>query len=470
MSSTPLTQKSALVINTASRRGRRLFKTAQELLTEAGIKVVSYPVDNPKDLRPTVKKLVQEGYELIIVGGGDGTISTVVNELAYSKTVLGLLPLGTANSFARSLDISTNLTEAVEVIAKGRVVDIDLGKINEEYFANVASIGFATQVAEQIPHLSKRYLGALAYLLETGRQLVALRRFNVSFKGQETSDPFWTYQIVIANGGYYGPASMAAKTRLQSADLVAFTFKQLTPFQLIMLWLRSATGTKMTQQGIDYIAVDMELVLKTTPVKEVSIDGEIKTKTPIHISVAALALKILVPQESPLKTKHVIKSLLTPDARHKKISEVDFASLSPRNHLILDIDNTLVTRHGTVVAEETVNQLKELRAKGIIKDICLVSNVILPGRRRLRRVAEIAKQLDAHHVGAFGWHAKPHRRPFEQAMSLMKSNPENTVVVGDQIYTDIKGGNLLGLYTILVEPIGNDAWFTKYRRWLERRQ
>jgi HAD superfamily phosphatase (TIGR01668 family) len=163
------------------------------------------------------------------------------------------------------------------------------------------------------------------------------------------------------------------------------------------------------------------------------------------------------------------KSLLLPNEYYPYIADIDFAKVSPHTNIIIDVDNTLVERDVGVVAVATVDLLKKLKKEGLIKNICLVSNVVLPSHSRIRRITQIANQLDAFSIFAYGWHSKPHRQPFERAMQLMQSTPLTTAVIGDQLYTDIRGGNALGIYTIWVKPLGSDAWFTWYRRFLERK-
>src|SRR5699024_2395493 len=100
--------------------------------------------------------------DLLVLGGGDGTVSSVVDHLADELPVLGLLPLGTANDFARTLQIPTDLRRACEVIAGHRVVDVDLGLAEDNYFVNVASAGLSVAVTQGLSSRLKRRVGALA--------------------------------------------------------------------------------------------------------------------------------------------------------------------------------------------------------------------------------------------------------------------------------------------------------------------
>lgn len=125
--------------------------------------------------------------------------------------------------------------------------------------------------------------------------------------------------------------------------------------------------------------------------------------------------------------------------------EISYAFLATRGirALILDLDNTLVPWHGREVRPEIEAWVKEMHAAGI--QLCIVSNTHRPGRLK-----ELAALLGVQFVPAGG---KPRRRGFMRAIEAMGSTAEDTAVIGDQVMTDIWGGNRCGLLTILVEPL-----------------
>ena len=113
-------------------------------------------IRNAKRLHEIVQEEIAKGRKFIILGGGDGTISSVVDHFAYTSVVFDVLPLGTANSFARTLGVPLDLTGAIDVLVNGKVANIDLGKINEDYFANGSSIGMPAIVGRATPHGLKK--------------------------------------------------------------------------------------------------------------------------------------------------------------------------------------------------------------------------------------------------------------------------------------------------------------------------
>src|SRR5215207_908290 len=136
-----LPKQAILIVNAKSRQGAAAFDEARRLLGEAGIELIeTHAVKNPKKMGGLVKAAIAKA-PMVIIGGGDGTLSETVDFFLGTDTVFAILPLGTANSFARTMAIPLNLPGAVAVIANGRPLAIDLGCINDDYFLNNAAMG-----------------------------------------------------------------------------------------------------------------------------------------------------------------------------------------------------------------------------------------------------------------------------------------------------------------------------------------
>jgi HAD superfamily phosphatase (TIGR01668 family) len=119
--------------------------------------------------------------------------------------------------------------------------------------------------------------------------------------------------------------------------------------------------------------------------------------------------------------------------------------------VLFDLDNTLIPRDQIILSEDVSQWIKSLVDKGI--KVCVVSN---NGPDRIGRIADICTLPFVCRA------AKPRRNAFRRAMSMLEVSAEETAVVGDQIFTDILGGNRLGLFTILVVPMpGKEYWATK---------
>lgn len=151
-----------------------------------------------------------------------------------------------------------------------------------------------------------------------------------------------------------------------------------------------------------------------------------------------------------------------PDQVAHRFEDIDFeqALSHGRRYLCLDLDNTLLPQKGQVLESTVISKLQELRRSGRVHEVCLISNVIFPGHR-LARLRRLARELEINHViPGFFWNRKPKAAPFLKALSLLGAKASECVMVGDQIYSDILGGNRMGFYTVWVKPISDDHWST----------
>ncbi len=152
--------------------------------------------------------------------------------------------------------------------------------------------------------------------------------------------------------------------------------------------------------------------------------------------------------------------LLTPDLYVESIFHLNLQRLKDKNikGLIIDIDNTLVGWDVKYASEETKQWLLNLKKEGF--QVCLVSN------NTEDRVVTFNEELK---LQAIHRAVKPRRGAFRKAMNMMNTNVKNTAIIGDQLFTDVLGGNRMGIYTILVIPIvSKEFWWTEFVRKIER--
>jgi YegS/Rv2252/BmrU family lipid kinase len=289
---TALPKSATLIVNAQSRRGRDDFEQAKALIEAQGITLdAAHALDNPKKLQPTVKAAVAGGAKMIIVGGGDGSLSSSVDFLVGHDCVFALLPLGTANSFARSTGIPLDLAGAVDVIANGRRAKIDLGMIDGDYFCNCAAIGLAPLIAETVPHGLKRWLGRVGYMSWAAISLVRFRPFELIVDGKHV----FATEVRIANGRFQGGTELVDDADPESGELVVQVVIGRTRFSLLKSWTASALRLpwrRTTTQDFK----GRELRIETIPPLPISIDGEILAHTPITARVAVRVIEMALPR------------------------------------------------------------------------------------------------------------------------------------------------------------------------------
>lgn len=153
------------VIFNPKARSQKGGKVARFLMANAN-RFALYATNHAGEARELAAKFARDGERVVIAAGGDGTLNEVVQGLAGSESVLGVLPAGTMNVFAREIGIPFDTLErAMEVIDHGLIRDVDLFEANGSPFVQMAGVGFDAQVIEQTTWESKKLLGPLAYLV-----------------------------------------------------------------------------------------------------------------------------------------------------------------------------------------------------------------------------------------------------------------------------------------------------------------
>ena len=286
-----------VVVNTHSRAGKKNFSQTKSILKQNNITVSHYhKIRKPSKIDKVMMQIMKDKVDLLILGGGDGTISTVVDYLAYKDTVLGLLPLGTSNSFVRSLKIPLDLNEAINVIIKGKTKKVDLGMINNDYFANTANIGLSALIAKNVSREIKRKFGRMGYIMAGFYHFMKHVAFDVIIITDKEKLSFKALEIIIANGRYQNGVRIAPTSDVANNNITLMVVKGEDKMDLIKLWTRALLKKSIDLKNVVTLT-NQNFYIETFPHKRVDVDGEITTKTPIKVSVASQSLKVRVPQK-----------------------------------------------------------------------------------------------------------------------------------------------------------------------------
>lgn len=298
MASDALPKQAVVVVNTKSRRGQEAFEEACDMLGAAGVRVMDkHAVEDPGEMRPIVRDAIARGAPMVVVGGGDGSLSTTIDDFLGTDAVFALLPLGTANSFARTLGIGPDMEAAVETIANGRKLRIDLGAIDGDYFANAAAMGLSPLIAETVPHNLKRYLGMFGYVIWAARVAFNFRPFRLHVQDGERLHKAWATEVRIFNGRFHGGVELSDDASVQSGEIVVQAVTGRSLLRLAWSWFTTLFKLRARKQTTtEYRGRRLELA--TRPSQKISIDGELTARTPVVVSVARAAVWVAAPKDS----------------------------------------------------------------------------------------------------------------------------------------------------------------------------
>ena len=282
-----------LCLNPRSRSGNTIDSSSLiERLAVLGPVILHWLGEND-DLEATIAALEGE-LKRIVVGGGDGTLHRTLPAVLEANVPLGVLPLGTANDFARSLSLPAKVDGALDVVLAGETRQVGLGLANGHWFLNAAGIGLGPELTKTIDHERKRRLGVLAYLRGLIEVIGNRRRRRALLWIDDTRYRVRFMQITVANGIHYGGGlTIAQDARLDDGRLHVLLLQPQTALELVAKFLALRWGPSKSQEHNKMRLFHAEGVrIETVGIHDVTLDGEIVTHTPLECRSAPQALEV----------------------------------------------------------------------------------------------------------------------------------------------------------------------------------
>lgn len=295
MPTTPV-NTALLIINPNSRQGAEAeLDEGLARLAQAGITVVRVASQSPEQSVQAVREH-RNNVDLVIMGGGDGTISSMAATLYECGLPLAVLPLGTANDLARSLGLTGGLEQAFDTIIAGRRQRIDLGVVNKHYFFNVAHLGLGVKVTQELTDELKKQWGVFSYLKAFFVALARVKQFKVRLVADGVHYRQRSIQMAVGNGRYYGGGNVIDEaTRIDDGQLSLYSLRPQTVWELLTLAPLLRDGRQRYNRRVFYIqAKHIEITAGAKPMA-IHADGEPVTQTPATFTVIPQALAVLMP-------------------------------------------------------------------------------------------------------------------------------------------------------------------------------
>jgi YegS/Rv2252/BmrU family lipid kinase len=288
-----------LILNPNSRSGHEAsIDDGRAALEADGWRVTVEESGTPDQTAHAITTRAGE-FDLVVLGGCDGTIHSAAEALLQSRLPLGLLPLGTANDLARSLAIPLELPGAFAVLRAGHRRRIDLGTVNGHYFLNAVHIGLGAAVTRELTPAVKKTWGVLSY----GRALTAAlsrrRSFRVTIDADGSRRSMRSIHIGIGNGRFYGGGNVIdAESSIDEGLLHLYSIEPQSVWELATLAPLVRLGRQRQSQRT-FATSGRVIELRTRPTMEVLTDGEPTTVTPARLEVLPGALEVVAPPRQP---------------------------------------------------------------------------------------------------------------------------------------------------------------------------
>jgi diacylglycerol kinase (ATP) len=294
--------RALLLVNSHARQGQKSLTEAINCLEKLGFDLIYESTTKSHHLAEAIVRY-QNQVDLVIVGGGDGTLNAAIDGLVQTQLPLGILPLGTANDLARTLGIPNSLAEACNIIASGEVRRIDLGLVNDKYFFNVASLGLSVKITQRLTKEFKRRWGVLAYAITALQVIWESRPFSAEIRINGNSTQVKTVQIAVGNGHYYGGGmAVVYDATIDDQRLDLYSLEIQRWWHIIPLLPAMRRGRHNNLPGVRALQ-GQEIEIYTHKPRPINTDGDITTSTPAHFRVIPEALSVLVPKRGGVEHK-----------------------------------------------------------------------------------------------------------------------------------------------------------------------
>ncbi|MBU8880312.1 diacylglycerol kinase [Bacillus sp. FJAT-29790] len=292
-------KRARIIYNPTS--GREIFKKhlaeVLQKLERAGYETSCHATTSAGDATKAARIAVERRYDLVVAAGGDGTINEVVNGLAEQefRPKLGIIPVGTTNDFARALQIPRDIEAAADIIVRGDTIPVDIGRINDKYFINIAGGGRLTELTYEVPSKLKTMIGQLAYYLKGIEMLPSIRSTDVSieYDGKLFEGEAMLFLVGLTNsvGGF---EKLAPDSSINDGLFSLLILKKTNLADFIRIATLAVRGEHINDPHVIYTQAN-RIKVKSSEKLQLNLDGEFGGLLPAEFVNLYRHLEVYVP-------------------------------------------------------------------------------------------------------------------------------------------------------------------------------
>lgn len=285
------------------RAGRGIIKRikiAEKLLKESGAEVITYITERRGDAEIWAKEAINEGFDRIVVAGGDGTINEVINGVVdmtsgSGSIPVGIIPVGISNVLALELGISTSIEKACRVALSGEVKVVPLGKVNGRYFSLMAGIGFDAEAVYRLKMRLKPYIGKLSYILSGLKVILAYKPPEIEVL-IDSGETLKGYSVIIGKSKYYGGRfQVTPDAGLEKDELDICVFQHGRRSDILRYFMGILTKRHLKFRDVIHRKA-RRLKIASQGRVSVQIDGDFYGELPLEISLKQNAIRLVFPK------------------------------------------------------------------------------------------------------------------------------------------------------------------------------
>lgn len=296
-----MTKRARIIYNPTS--GRELFRKhlpeALEKLEKAGYETSAHATTGEGDATEAARVAAERKFDVVVAAGGDGTLNEVINGLAGQehRPKFGVIPMGTTNDFARALHIPRDIQGAIDVITAGETIPVDVGRMNDRYFINIAGGGRLTELTYEVPSKLKTMLGQLAYYLKGIEMLPSIKPTDVriEYDGQVFEGESLLFLIGLTNsvGGF---EKLAPDSSVNDGLFTLIILKKTNLAEFIRIASLALRGEHLNDPHVIYTKAKRIQVQSSDPML-INLDGELGGEIPADFENLYRHINVFAPIE-----------------------------------------------------------------------------------------------------------------------------------------------------------------------------
>lgn len=292
-----MNNKAFIILNPSSgnEKSNQFKEKVKKKLVEQGYDVMIKETKKANDAQLFGEQACEQHVPFLTVMGGDGTISEVINGIAKYDTrpKLHIIPMGTVNNFARALQIPLEPKKAIDIIGNEEKIQIDLGKVNQQYFTNLVNVGAIAEATYEVTTEQKSKLGAFAYFFEGIKKFSEKELFSTTITTDDSTKEMEAMLVLVAvTDTVAGIKNIIKEAEIEDGYLHVFVFKEMTNLEGVSILTNLINGSLKEQEHIEYWKTK-KLEVDTIPRKVANFDGDEGEATPLQFEILEKHLTVL---------------------------------------------------------------------------------------------------------------------------------------------------------------------------------
>lgn len=295
-------KRARIIYNPTSGREamRKALPEVLETLEIAGFETSAHATTGDGCARDAAKLACEREFDLIVAAGGDGTVNEVVDGMARAehRPKLGILPMGTTNDFARAIRVPRDFRRALKIIVEGHTKQLDIGRVNDHHFMNIAGGGKLTELTYEVPSKLKTVLGQLAYYLKGIEMLPSLRptKVRIEYDDHVFEDEIMLFLVSNSNsvGGF---EKLAPHATMDDGYFDLMILRKINLAEFVLLANKALRGQHIEDDHVIYAHANRIKVTPADETMQLNLDGEYGGNLPGTFEVLHKHIEFFLPKE-----------------------------------------------------------------------------------------------------------------------------------------------------------------------------